>query len=151
MKYLKEALRNLDKTVKPVAKKVVDEFTIALDQVLEAIDNLDNTDNSEPDYSSDNKGHFGGRSVSFKQDVYRIPEKPAGDHTQPVGLLTQSDLQNYVIFRAKDRLSFKYVSGTAGQCTYEYKKNGTDSFIRDIAFSDAVIQELVDDGALELV
>lgn len=99
----------------------------------------------------DNKGHFGGRSISFKQDVYRIPEKPSGDHTQPVGLITQSDLHNYVIFRKNDRITFKYESGTSGNCDYQYKKNGSDSFIDDIAFSDAVIQELIDDGACELV
>jgi hypothetical protein len=142
---------------KPVISSKIEEsvedriFKEAVSKVLGEDASTDKSDPSKTfDMSSENKGHFGGRQITFKQDVYRLPEKPAGDHTQPVGLLTQSDLQNYVLFRKSDRLNFQYVSGTAGQCSYEYKKNGTDEYSSEIPFSDAVIQELIDDGACDL-
>lgn len=100
---------------------------------------------------STDKGTYGSRQVEFKQDVYRIPDKPAGDVSQPVGLLTQSDLSNYIIFKKGDRLNFKWKSGTAGQAKYDAVRNGDVSVDANIVWTDALIRELEDEGALDLV
>lgn len=108
---------------------------------------------AEEAHKEDNtdKGTYGSRQVEFKQDVWRIPDKPSGDVSQPVGLLTQADLNNYVLFKKGDRLNFKWKSGTAGQAKYDAVRNGDVSVDANIVWTDALIRELEDEGALDLV
>ena len=123
--------------------------TQALDLYELAVAAVDAASNVQPDISD--KGSFGNRQIEFVQEVYYIPDAPAGDHTQPVGLITQSDLNNYVIFRKNDRLTFRYKEGTSGSSNYEAKKNGQTDFATDFDWSDALIQELIDEGACKLI
>lgn len=100
---------------------------------------------------STDKGLYGGRQVEFKQDVYRIPQTPSGDVSQPVGLLTMQDLNNYVLFKKGDRLNFKWKGGTSGQATYEVTRNGDVGIDVDIEWTDPLIRELEDEGAITLM
>ena len=101
--------------------------------------------------NTDDKGVFGNRQIEFTQDVYHIPKNLSGDKSQPVGLLTQSDLTNYVVYRKGDRLTFRYRDGDAGACKYEAKRNGEEEYKCDFDWSDGLIQELIDEGASKLV
>ncbi len=109
-------------------------------------ENIDDADSDTTD-----KGLFGGRQIEFKQDVYRIPDKPSGDVSQPIGLLTQSDLNNYVLFKKGDRLSFKWKGGTSGQAVYDVVRNGDITVEANIEWSDPLIKELEDEGAISLL
>lgn len=109
-------------------------------------------DEKEPEANpnTDDKGLFGNRQIEFVQDVYYLPKELGGDKSQPVGLLTQKDLNNYVAFRKGDRLTFRYLKGDAGACTYEAKRNGHENFQCDFDWSDGLIQELIDESAAKL-
>lgn len=130
-----------------------------LAKAIQSVDNKqdDSTSNvNEADEGTDlpvadDRGMFGGRQVEFAQEVYHVPDNPAGDETQPVGLLTQSDLNNYCVFRKGDRLTFRFTGGTSGACKYEAKKNGQADYTCEYDWSDALIQELIDEGACKLL
>lgn len=160
MKYLQEAIlrsRQLtyvnDASPASVASKTPEEQRIA-DAIAKVnaklgIVMVEAEDDNDPAMSD--KGMFGGRQVRFKQNVWKIPSAPAGDVSQPIGLLTQSDLDNYVAFRKDDRLTLKYKDGSAGSCCYVAKRNGSDTEVSEYEWSDGLIQELIDEGALELL
>lgn len=126
--------------------------TISEDDQLyqDAIQRVDITSINEDDVDTSDKGSFGNRQIEFIQDVYHIPEKPAADVSQPIGLLTQSDLANYIAFRKGELLTFRYHNGTAGACKYEAKKNGQNDYNCEYDWSDQLIQELIDEGACKL-
>lgn len=100
---------------------------------------------------STDKGLYGGRQVEFKQDVYRLPDNPSGDVSQPVGLLTMQDLNNYILFKKGDRLNFKWNGGTSGQATYDVTRNGGVGIDADVEWTDPLIRELEDEGAITLM
>jgi hypothetical protein len=123
----------------------------ALKKVLGSIPVVEQAEEAKQTPTNHDKGMFGNRQVEFTGDVYHIPSAPANDLSQPTGLLTQKDLTNYCVFRKNDRLTFKYVSGDAGNCQYEAKKNGHDTFSREYKWCDGLIQELIDEGACKLI
>lgn len=137
------------------SNKVVDHKRNADDQAFfNAVNAIDSkkpiVEQTQPS-PTDDKGLFGSRQIEFVQDVYHIPQKPAGDYTQPVGLLTQRDLTNYVAYRKGDRLTFRYASGDAGNNHYTARKNGQSDFTKEFDWSDGLIQELIDEGACKLI
>jgi hypothetical protein len=162
MKYLKEAVirsRNFtsEQFYKPVENEAIQSpedliVAQAMSKVNAKLGLVSEKENetSAPSEMSD-KGMFGGRQAKFKQNVWKIPSAPAGDQSQPVGLLTQSDLDNYVAFRKDDRLTFTYKDGSAGACCYEAKRGGSDTQASEYEWTDGLIQELIDEGALELM
>lgn len=142
---IQEALKLASVTNPAVKKRPLDLFELA----VASVDGGSPATDAPSDVSD--KGQFGNRQVEFSQDVYYIPDAPAGDNSQPIGIITQSDLNNYVIFRKNDRLTFRYKEGTSGSCKYEAKKNGQSDYGCDFDWSDALIQELIDEGSCKLI
>lgn len=141
-KYLQEALKLTSSIQIPVDKL---DTSDPLEQLFTKLV----SENVDVDITD--KGMFGGRQIEFVQEVYYVPKNPTGDVSQPIGILTQSDLNNYCIFRKNDRLSFKYESGDAGKGSYSAKKNGQEEYTTEFDWSDALIQELIDEGACKLL
>lgn len=147
MSFLKEAIQLAQQLPTPQKHiKTSDDVLFEL-----AVAQVDGKTEKSDDFDSSDKGLFGNRQIEFTQDVHYIPNKPSGDVSQPVGLLTQSDLNNYRYFHKGDRLSFRYKEGTSGACTYEAKKSGQSDYNCDFDWTDALIQELVDEGACKLI
>jgi len=159
MKYLKDAvLRAKQFESTPKTSVATDPVLTGDDKIFaEAVKKAKlnemerKNDEATPNSASHDKGMFGSRQCKFKQNVWKIPQKPTGDVSQPTGILTQSDLDNYVLYRKDDRLTFKYKSGSAGACVYTASRSGSGEEGGDIKWSDALIQELIDEGALELL
>ena len=138
---VQQQISEQDRIYQQAVKKVIGTTVVEADE---------SSEQDTKSTSSHDKGMFGNRQVDFLQDVYHVPQSPANDQTQPTGLLTQKDLNNYCVFRKGDRLTFNYVSGDAGNCHYEAKKNGQDKFSREFKWCDGLIQELIDEGACKL-
>ncbi len=161
MKYLKDAVVRAAKLQSKPKDEVVETLTgddkVLADAIAKAEAKLKITeaerqeDAATPNSASHDKGMFGNRQVKFKQNVWKIPKKPAGDVSQPTGILTQSDLDNYVLYRKDDRLTFKYTEGSSGACCYSANRSGSGEENGNIKWTDALIQELIDEGALELL
>lgn len=158
MKYLSEAIaraKNVDSTERAFKIRetgITDEDRLYQD-ALAKVNAKRNVMEAEDEQGIDasDKGMFGGRQVRFKEEVYKMPQNPTGDASQPIGILTKSDLNNYVLFRKDDRLSFKYKEGTSGACCYEATRHGSGEEVDCCEWSDALIQELIDEGAMELI
>ena len=161
MELLKQVVAlsaNANRQVDAVVDVVEDVYEAAIAKAKEKLNITEapegDVDVAAPDVDvtdTGDKGQYGSRQVEFKQDVYRIPETPTGDVSQPIGLLTQSDLNNYVLFKKGDRLTFKWVSGEAGTAKYDAVRNGDVSVDANIEWTDALIRELEDEGALTLM
>lgn len=158
MKYLAEAVsraRNIDPSSVVSVKKPSSEDELYQQALAKAKAKLNIQEADEyglpATVDATDKGMFGGRQVRFKEEVYKIPETPAGDASQPVGILTKADLNNYTLFRKDDRLSFKYKEGTAGACCYTATRSGSGEEVDCCDWTDGLIQELIDEGAIELV
>lgn len=156
MSYLKDAVSKVKPSnLRPVQETAATNpddavFAAAVAAAKQKLKIVENDDQQDPSSDVSDKGLFGGRRLVMKQSVWRLPKNPAGDESQPVGLLTQSDLDNYIYLHKGDRLSFKYKSGSSGACCYTVSK-GAAEFGADIEWSDALIQELIDEGAAELM
>lgn len=159
MSYLRDAVSKVDPSKPrsaPVQETNPDDavFAAAVAAAKQKLKIVENDDPVSPDSEQapdvSDKGLFGGRRVVMKQNIWRLPKNPAGDESQPVGILTQSDLDNYIYLHKGDRLSFKYKTGSTGACCYVVSK-GAAEFGSDIEWTDALIQELIDEGAAELM
>lgn len=162
MSFLQEAITKASKKTTertPVTEELSPDERMFLDAVKKvqrktqvneyAEDDFNATDNAELGNRVDaNKGLFGNKQFDVKQELYLLPETLSGDHSQPMGLLTKKDLQQYVFFRSGDIISFEWEGSDGNVSQYKCTVNGSKSYVQDIDWTDLLIQELADEGAI---
>jgi len=148
MKYLKSAILEAQqlKLKGKDGSHTLSEDDIILNAALNKA-NANVAESTEYDKFVSDKGMFGGKKMTFKSDVYKKPTD--GDISSRSGLITTADLHNHVGFRKGDTITFQWVRGEAGASTYSAKSNGQDATSDEIKWTDKLIRELVDEGALQ--